>query len=104
MSDFNKSLERISKISENHRKKRQEEWAMIQKETPKIAEFLTELKSLYGKPEAVQIESGSKVIFTKGVLLPERIGIYLPKHHIPKASKTVEFKPRTYAYRAKIKK
>jgi len=62
---FSESIDRINNIIEVQKKKRQEEWALIRKETPTIAEFLIELNKVFGKPGAVIVKSHGKVIFKK---------------------------------------
>ena len=104
MTDFDKSLERANKISESVKEKRRREWETIQRETPDIAELLTQINKIYGKPEAVLIKSGNRIIFTKGILLPELILRYTPKHNQENRSKAVKFDTKTSRHQTKTKK
>ena len=104
MSDFDKSLEQVKKISEESRRKKLAEWEMIQRETPGFAEFLTQISKTFGKPEALAIRSEGRVIFKKGILLPERsvkqyvnmVATNNPKH--------AQILPRNSRYQTKTKK
>jgi len=104
MSDFDNSLEKVKKISESVREQRRKEWEMIQRETPVFAEFLTQISKTFGKPEALAIRSEGRVIFKKGILLPERS----VKHYVNRVAtnnpKHAQIRPRNSRHQTKAKK
>jgi hypothetical protein len=68
--------ERAKQRSEERRAKaaaeRIRQWKLIQDEAPEVAELLTNINKIFGKPAAVEVEINGEVVLQSGEFQPVR--------------------------------
>lgn len=68
--DYDAALVKLYRIQKTVADERQQIWRTIKTEAPEIAAFLSDVNAAFGKPEAVWVRIGERIIIEKGVLLP----------------------------------
>jgi hypothetical protein len=70
------AADKIVVLSERFRGRNKElrarKWQRIQKEATEVAEFLTNINKIFGKPAAVEVDIHGELVLQQGEFQPER--------------------------------
>lgn len=78
MTDLTASYEKIDAMRRKQSGNQRAAWDAIKSESPDVADFLTQVKAAFGKPAAVEVVIGGRVVVEKGVLLPAKPSRFNP--------------------------
>ena len=79
MTDITTAYAKIEAMHRTQSGNQRAAWDAIKSETPDVAEFLTQVnKAAFGKPAAVEVVIGGRIVVEKGVLLPAKPSRFNP--------------------------